>query len=314
MSPFLFFAEFLEKGNFLCYYFLYRKGEISLMKKRYGLKDMFIDAYKETRRSSILVYLILRGLVLLCMVMQLLHGDLSNAFLCLLSLVLLIIPSFIQHKFNITLPNTLEIIIYLFIFSAEILGEINNFYKAIPYWDTILHTLNGFLCAAVGFSLIHLLNKQSEKFKLSPMYLCIVAFCFSMTIGVLWEFFEFGADQLFLSDMQKDRVVSQISTVMLDPEENNNAVVIKGIEKTVLFDGDGNELAVIENGYLDIGIIDTMKDLFVNFIGAVVFSGIGFVYLKTNRNEKFISNFVPTKGKRPIPKTVSEKMQAHRKK
>lgn len=277
-------------------------------KKKYRIKNMFLDAYKETKRSSLLVFLILRGLVIFCMVMQLIHGDISNAFLCLLSLVLLILPSFIQHALNITLPNTLEIIIYLFIFSAEILGEINNFYKVIPYWDTILHTLNGFLCAAIGFSLINLLNETSDKFNLSPIYLCIVAFCFSMTIGVLWEFLEFGFDSILKTDMQKDRIVTEISTVMLDPEQNNNAIIIKNINKTVMYDNSGNEIAVIDNGYLDIGIIDTMKDLFVNFIGAIVFSVIGFIYLKTNKNDKFISNFVPTKGRRPLPESISKKI------
>ena len=170
-------------------------------------------AYKETKRSSLLVYLILRLLVIICMILQLLHGDIMNAMLCLLSLILLILPMAIQNKFAITLPNTLEIIIYLFIFSAEILGEINNFYHLIPYWDTILHTLNGFLATAVGFSLIDLLNKNSRKINLSPIYLCLVAFSFSMTIGVLWEFFEYTADKLLLLDMQKDTIITRISSV-----------------------------------------------------------------------------------------------------
>lgn len=277
-------------------------------KKKYKWKDIIADTYKETKRSSLLVYLILRALVIFCMIMQILHGDIGNAFLCLLSLALFILPSIIQHTLDITLPNTLEIIIYLFIFSAEILGEINNFYMVIPYWDTVLHTLNGFLCAAVGFSLINLLNKTSDSFNLSPMYLCLVAFCFSMTIGVLWEFFEYSADQILLTDMQKDRIIQQISTVELDTARSNNAIVVKDIDKTVMYDKDGKSLAVIEGGYLDIGITDTMKDLFVNFIGATVFSVIGFIYLKTNRNDKFISNFVPTKGKRPIPDKVVKKL------
>ena len=154
--------------------------------KRLKFNALIRDIYKETKRSSLLVYLVLRFLVIVCMVLQLLRGDINNALLCLLSLFLLVLPLFIQNKFAITLPNTLEIIIYLFIFSAEILGEINNFYHLIPYWDTILHTLNGFLATAVGFSLVDLLNKNSKKFNLSPVYLCLVAFCFSMTIGVLW--------------------------------------------------------------------------------------------------------------------------------
>lgn len=279
-----------------------------MKKKKYRIKDMFLDAYKETKRSSLLVFLILRTLVIICMVLQVFNKEFENAFLCLLSLALLLLPSIIQHRLDITLPNTLEIIIYLFIFSAEILGEINNFYAIIPYWDTILHTLNGFLCAAVGFSLINLLNENSKKFQLSHFYLCLVAFCFSMTIGVLWEFIEYSCDRFFKFDMQKDRIVDYISSVSLDPLRDNNAIMIENIDKTILYDEFGNELAIIEGGYLDIGINDTMKDLFVNFIGALVFCGIGYVYLKSNKNGDLIYNFVPTKGRRKIPETIEKKL------
>ena len=198
-------------------------------KKKYKWKDIIADTYKETKRSSLLVYLILRALVIFCMIMQILHGDIGNAFLCLLSLALFILPSIIQHSLDITLPNTLEIIIYLFIFSAEILGEINNFYGLVPFWDTMLHTLNGFICAGIGFSLVDLLNQSGQKINLSPLYVAIVAFCFSMTIGVLWEFYEFGADNILKLDMQKDRIVQRISSVELNESGENTPVKINNI-------------------------------------------------------------------------------------
>lgn len=106
------------------------------------------------------------------------------------------------------LPPPLEITILCFIFAAEILGEVNAFYVLIPGWDTILHTLNGFLAAAVGFSLVMILNdNEGLTFDLSPFFLALTAFCFSMTIGVLWEFFEFAMDCFFHTDMQKDTVI-----------------------------------------------------------------------------------------------------------
>lgn len=280
-----------------------------MKKKKMKPSELIRLAYQETKRSSLLVYLILRMLVIICMILQLIHGNISNALLCLLSLVLLLLPMFIQNKFEITLPNTLEIIIYLFIFSAEILGEINNFYHLIPYWDTILHTLNGFLATAVGFSLIDLLNKNSKKFNLSPIYLCLVAFCFSMTIGVLWEFFEYAADKFLLLDMQKDEIVSKISSVTLDETNSNKAIILKDIEKTVIYNSRGEELMTINGGYLDIGINDTMKDLFVNFIGAIVFCIFGYFYLTQNKKNTFITNFVPTKGKRKIPTSIKKKLK-----
>lgn len=253
---------------------------------------------KENRRSSIAVYFFIRALVLLCMILEFLRGDMNNAFLCLLSLILFVMPFFIEHKLKIVLPNTLEIIIILFIFSAEILGEINNFYGIIPYWDTLLHTLNGFLAAGVGFALFNLLNENIESINLSPLFLSIVAFCFSMTIGVLWEFFEFGADYYVRTDMQKDRLISEMSSVLLNEEGKNIPVKIDDIKKTVVYgkiDGEVKEY-VIENGYLDIGIIDTMKDLLVNFIGATFFSIFGYLYVKSRDKFAFINHFIPLKA------------------
>lgn len=159
----------------------------------------------------------------------------------------------------------------------------------------MLHTLNGFLAAGIGFSLVDLLNENSKRISLSPFFVAIVAFCFSMTIGVLWEFFEYGADRYFRTDMQKDFIVNTISTVTLDPKKDNNAIVVDGIDYTILYDANGKELATIEGGYLDIGIIDTMKDLFVNFIGAVAFSIIGFLYIENREKYKFATNFIPVK-------------------
>ena len=228
------------------------------------------------------LYQILRFLVIVVMVAQFFNGNFENVFLCILTLVLFLVPSFLERKIKIDLPDTLEVIILLFIFAAEILGEIEAYLISFPYWDTMLHTLNGFLCAAIGFSLLDILNRTERfSFSLSPLYLAIMAFCFSMTIGVLWEFFECLMDQFFLLDMQKDTVVTAISSVMLDPAGGNAPTIVKDITDVILVTGDGTEHALGLGGYLDIGILDTMKDLFVNFIGAVVFSFIGYFYVKS---------------------------------
>ena len=170
------------------------------------------------KKTVVTIYIILRVLVILTMVAQFLNGNFENVFLCVLTLILFTIPSFIERTIRIDIPDTLEIIILLFIFAAEILGEIQAYYVQFPYWDTMLHTLNGFLCAAIGFSLLDILNRDERlAFKLSPVYLAVVAFCFSMTIGVLWEFFEFGMDFFLGTDMQKDTVIHAIHSVSLDP-------------------------------------------------------------------------------------------------
>ena len=138
---------------------------------------------------------------------------------------------------------------------------------------------------------------------MTPAFVALVAFCFSMTIGVLWEFFEFGMDVTFKTDMQKDRIVQEISTVTLNPEGKNDPVEIRNITGTTIHyieNGENKEISVVD-GFLDIGIRDTMKDLFVNFIGAVVFSILGLLYIKDRDEYKFAEKFMPRlKKKREI--------------
>ena len=205
-----------------------------------------------------------------------------------------LLPTIFERALKIDLPNTMEIIILLFIFAAEILGEIQSYYTTFRGWDTILHTLNGFLCAAIGFALVDMLNR-TERFSLSlsPAFMAIVAFCFSMTIGVLWEFFECAMDQFFLLDMQKDAVIHSISSVMLDPTGGNTPTIIRDIADVIVVTGSGEEISLGLGGYLDVGILDTMKDLFVNFIGAVVFSFIGYFYVKSRGKGRFARRFIP---------------------
>lgn len=245
-------------------------------------------------RPSLIVYMILRVLIILAAVRAVFRGEYENVFLCILSLVLLLLPSILSHRLDVKLPGALEIVILLFIFAAEILGEINSFYVRVPHWDTMLHTINGFLCAAIGFCLVDMLNRDDQfSFKLSPLYLAIVSFCFSMTVGVLWEFYEFGVDQLLGMDMQKDTVVHVINSVNLDPTRSNTVIHIQDIVDTIVVHSDGTQESLGLGGYLDLGIIDTMKDLLVNFIGAVVFSTIGYFYVKQEGKGKVANRFIP---------------------
>ncbi len=240
------------------------------------------------KKAAFTVFLLLRLFVILVGVFSALNGSYENLFYCVLTLVLFTLPSFFEKKFNIDLPDTLEIIILLFIFAAEILGELGSYYTRVPYWDTMLHTVNGFLCAAIGFALCDILNRNDKmKFKLSPLFLAIIAFSFSMTIGVLWEFFEFFMDMFMDTDMQKDFVVKSITSTLLG-ENTHNPFIVQDITSTVV---NGVDLGI--DGYLDIGLIDTMKDLLVNFVGAVVFSIIGYFYVKTRGKGKIARMFIP---------------------
>ena len=244
-----------------------------------------------TDRRTFILYTILRALVMLTLVRSVMIGSLESAALCVFSLVLFLLPALAETQLRIEIPPLFEGIIYLFIFAAEILGEVNHYYVLIPGWDSMLHTINGFLCAAVGFSLVDLLNRHSPGLKLSPLYLALVAFCFSMTIGVLWEFVEFAVDQTLLLDMQKDFVIQAFGSVTLDPAQSQHAVLASGIVRTTIECADGQSF-VINGGYLDIGLADTMKDLFVNFVGAVVCSTAGFLYTSGRAKGTLVRGFL----------------------
>lgn len=267
--------------------------KINKTNKKNRLKNILASSDKKSLR----VYIIIRFLILVCLIMQIIHHSWNNAFLCLLTLILITLPFIVEKKFKIELPDTLEVIIILFIFSAEILGEINNFFNIFHHWDTMLHTINGFICAGIGFSLVNLLNKNSEKINLSPAYLLLVSFAFSMTIGVIWEFAEFTMDKLFLTDAQKDHQITTISSVYLNEEGKNESVILKDIEYTKIYSKDDSG-ALIETtigGYLDIGLNDTMKDLMVNFLGAIIFNLIAYLYIKDNEKYQFVKGFLLTK-------------------
>lgn len=254
----------------------------SLYKRLYNALKMELKEHK----SSFVVYFTLRALVIILGIICLIRGRYESLFFCLLTLILLVLPSLFQLTFRVEMPTTLEIILLLFIFAAEILGEIGDFYYAFPYWDTVLHTLNGFICAGIGLSLADLLNKNEKmKFELSPVFTALVGFCFSMTIGVFWEFFEYFMDMVFNMNMLKDTIITEIHSIPID--QLGNLKSITNIQTTII----NGELINI-SGYLDIGLIDTLNDLIVNFIGAITFSVFGYFYTKNHGEDWIAKQFV----------------------
>lgn len=248
----------------------------------------------QNKKLMVTVHILLRIMVLVVMLAQIVNRNYENVYICVLTLVLFSAPSFIERRLNVDLPDPLEIVILFFIFAAEIMGEIQEYYLVIPFWDTILHTINGFLFAAIGFSLINLLSEDKRvSLTLSPLYMALTAFCFSMTIGVLWEFFEWGMDSFFGLDMQKDTVLTAFNSVTLDPGGHNIPYHVRDVADTVLVFPDGTRKSLAVGGYLDTGLQDTMMDLLVNFLGAVVFSVIGYFYVKTKGKGKIARMFIP---------------------
>ena len=136
--------------------------------------------------------------------------DHSQDFIIILTFFMTYYPSILEKRFGVYLPARLEIIITLFIFAAQVLGEMNGFYDKIPWWDTMLHATSGVILGLVGFLFVYLLNEKGDKnVNLSPIFVVLFAFCFALTMGVFWEFFEYGADRLLGYNMQKFRMPGQ---------------------------------------------------------------------------------------------------------
>lgn len=244
------------------------------------------------------VYWVLRLFVIAALVLSCLRKDYESVWVCVLVLVLFMLPRIVQENFHIELPSALEITILVLIFAGEILGELRSYFIYLPHWDTLLHTTSGFVSAAFGYSMVDLLNRNKpEHIQLSPLYLALVSFCFSMTVGVIWEFFEFGMDYFFHMDMQKDTIIHAFSSVNLDPTNSNIPVRVEDITDVAV---NGTSLGL--GGYLDIGLYDTMEDLFVNFLGALTFSTIGYFSAKSGKN-KLAKNFVPVVVPEPEERT-----------
>lgn len=268
------------------------------MKERQNIKaDKHItwrDLHAQIRENRVVfwVWFILRVLVIAVAVRSAFQGLWESFLCCLLALVLFLAPPFVEKALHIKLPTVLEVTVLVFIFCAEILGEIECYYIKYTFWDTMLHTVNGFLFAAFGFCLVDLLNENKRwKFELSPSFQAVVAFCFSMTIGVLWEFFEFSMDHLLMLDMQKDTILTAFQSVTLDPTAQNIPIAVHDIVRTTIESADGSTQVIA--GYLDVGLTDTIKDLFVNFLGAIVFSVIGWIYVKRRGRNRLAAAFIP---------------------
>ena len=243
-------------------------------------------------KGVLVAYLFLGTMVLFAAIRSVARGEHFGVLMCALTLVFFALPSVAERRLHLRFPDFFVISVLAFVFSAEILGEINYYYVRIPLWDSLLHGISGFLFAAFGFAVADVLNRDTRiKFSLSPVWLSLAAFCFSMTVGVIWEFYEFGMDTLFSYDMQKDTFITGFNSVLLDPLKENIPVSVDGIREVTVYLETGESLGL--SAYLDVGLYDTMKDLFVNFVGAVVFSVVGYVYLRRKGKWRLAERLIP---------------------
>lgn len=257
------------------------------------LKAFFFSFAARVRanRLSFVIYALMGLITATVIVLTFLGGQYESTFTAVLSLFLFLLPTLVEEGLRIKLPEALEIVAVLFVFCANILGEIFAFYTLLPFWDDMLHYTSGFIFAAFGFSLVEILNRNTKfDFHLSPFFVATVALCFAVTVGVVWEMFEFGADVLLHTDMQKDTLVGEIHSALLNPL-GQAPVGIGEIASTTVVSETGETLVIA--GYLDIGLLDTMKDLFVDLLGALLFCTIGFLHMRHSSHGRLARRFIP---------------------
>ncbi|MBQ3552207.1 MAG: hypothetical protein IJA35_03495 [Clostridia bacterium] len=230
-----------------------------------------------SERCVAVMFVIIQAFCLFTLVYSAIQNNVQSILLCAVEiLVLLWLPWIFERIFAITLSNFLKIVLLIFCIAGPILGAVYHLYQIIPFWDLLLHTLNGFLFAHIGLNLLYEFNKKKNYSSIYAVALAS-AFCFSMTIGVLWEFFEHGMDVFFKTDMQNDSIVYDIYSYYLGGGLGQTGS-INGITETII-----NGTALNFEGYLDIGLLDTMSDMLVNFIGACVFLVVDIVFLRKRR-------------------------------
>lgn len=127
-----------------------------------------------------------------------------SMFLVTLIIAALLAPALFRSKLDVELPVEFHVMAVIFVFASLYLGEVQSFYQRFWWWDIALHTSAGLLMGIVGFLLVYLLNESTRvELHMTPGFICLFAFFFAVTIGTLWEIFEFFMDQLFALNMQK---------------------------------------------------------------------------------------------------------------
>lgn len=164
---------------------------------------------------------------------------------CVVGMIVIFLPAQAEQRFGIDVPDLMEMIYFIFLFCAIYLGEVQNFYYRVPFWDTILHGFSAVMLGALGFFLVDFMNRsRTLHLQLKPFFVSFFAFCFATTCGVVWEIYEYTADQLLGTNMQK------------------------------FMTADG----VVLSGHAALG--DTMKDIIVDMVCALIIVMVGYWNLK----------------------------------
>lgn len=168
---------------------------------------------------------------------------------CLVGFIVMFVPSRLDKRYNIVVPDRIQIMYFIFLYMAIFLGEVRNYYYRFPFWDSILHAFSGGMLAVIGLLLINLLNgRENLHLDLSPLFVALFAVSFAVLSGVVWEIYEFTADGLLGTNMQK-------------------------------FMQYGGEVMVGRDA-----LLDTMYDLIIDLVSAALVGVFGYFSLKAESN------------------------------
>lgn len=203
------------------------------------------------------IIILMRVVVIFYLIIGIIKWNTTTVVAALLSLVLMTITSYLKKKLN--LDKKLELLIYIFIITTEVLGQIYHFYIRVPIFDIIIHTYSSFVISYIALIII-------KKHKLPKIITILFIFSFAMMCESIWEIFEFGTDHLLKTDMQKDTIINEITSCYLSEDKDTPTTMV--VDNVVV-----NNISFTDkyNGYLDIGLYDTISDMSCALVGALIF-------------------------------------------
>lgn len=203
------------------------------------------------------IIILMRVVVIFYLIIGIIKWNTTTLVAALLSLVLMTITSYLKKKLN--LDKKLELLIYIFIITTEVLGQIYHFYTRVPIFDIIIHTYSSFVISYIALIII-------KKHKLPKIITILFIFSFAMMCESIWEIFEFGTDHLLKTDMQKDTIINEITSCYLSEDKDTPTTMV--VDNVVV-----NNISFTDkyNGYLDIGLYDTISDMSCALVGALIF-------------------------------------------
>lgn len=223
--------NFLRNPNFYYYLFVV----IALLELTASLLGIFLDLSITSRDNAI-----------------------NNVFLSLLTIALMSVPRFLKEKYNIKFKNWIEIFVLIFLFLSIVLGFIQEFYETVKGYDKLVHMISGIVLALVAFESIHIYSNyisQKKNQSIPALFIVLFSFSFTITLLVLWEFFEFLSDTITFNLMNKPTNMQRYQWL------NTNRFYPQGY-----------------------GLLDTMLDLLLGALGSLVVSIGAFILLR--RDEK----------------------------